>query len=191
MYQKDYQEVTSNHLEAIVGSWYAMFNLDGLNIIKGNKNNYVTIANSQMSGQEITVHLPNKEQPVRLMVESVQNLVIGADVVTYSGFVINEKNSSFTISISEDGVLAQIDINSNSYIISPLRSSQGKHSITLLDKTRIVRDNKADVVDEKAFNLQNTSIVKSVAGSGRVDILFYYASDVYWPSLYVSSIVSK
>jgi len=183
------RQANLGQLTAMVSAKYINFDLDALNIIKGNKGKFYNVENTQMSGQEIALRLPNVNQPVVLQVEAVQNLVEG--VVTYTGYRPADANDFFTLSVSDEGVMAKINYGKYIYVIKPTISRDSKHTVSQLDKTLMVKDNRNDVVeDEKASKFKNF-VEKSSTGSGHVEILFYYASDVYWPSLYVSSIVSE
>ncbi len=142
-----------------------------------------------MAGHQISMKLPNINKPVLLNVENVQNLIKGEDVVTYTGYVADDSNDFFTLSISDKAVMGKINFGKYIYIIKPLQGPANKHSIAQLEKRLMTKDLEEEVIGngqvEKSVNYSKSS------GSGRVDILFYYASDVSNPSLLVSTIVSE
>ncbi len=197
MSQEHRKQASLGHTEALVQANYIRLNLNGLNIIKGDGGKFYSADNTQMSGHQISMKLPNINKPVLLNVESVQNLIKGEDVVTYTGYVANRKNDFFTLSVSDDGVMAKINYGKYIYIITPLhgQSSQErlpKHSIAQLEKRLMVKDTSDDVVlaDEKSTQSKNY-VEKSSGGSGHVSVLFYFAGDVWYQSLYTSTIVSE
>ncbi len=191
------QPIIQNHLRqanlgqdaALVSANYINFDLNALNIVKGNKGRFHNIKNTEMSGQEISLRLPNVEKPVLLYVDNVQNLVKG--VVTYTGYRIGQVNDFFILSIADEGVMAKINYGKYIYIIKPIKSKSVKHTIAQLDKTLIIKDIRDDVA--KAVNQKKLSAVteKSNNGSGHVKVLFYFENGVWNQSLYVSLIVSE
>ena len=174
---------------ATVSASYIHFNLNALNTIKGDKGKFYNIKNTQMSGQEIALRFPNIDKPVLLYVDNVQNLVEG--VITYTGYRVEDSNDFFTLSVSDDGVMAKINYGKYIYVIKPIKSRGSKHTIVQLEKSLMVKGNIEDIVGENKLSKTKSYVEKSSSGSGHVEILFYYASDVYWPSLYVSGIVSE
>ena len=189
--QQHMKQASLGQSEALVALHYIDINLNGLNIIKGEKGQFLNIKNTQMSGQQISIQLPNISKPVLLNVKNVQNLIKGEEVVTYTGHVGDGLYDFFILSMSADGVMAKINYGKYIYIIQPLKNSSQKHSVAQLEKRLIFKGNANDVIDEKEINKVINHVNNSGSGSGRVDILFYYASDVWWPSLFVSGIVSE
>ena len=191
MSKKHQRQASLGNDKALIKASYIKLNLKGLNTIKGDKGKYYTIDNTQMSGQQISLKLPNINQPVLLNVENVQNLIEGEDVVTYTGYVSADSNDFFTLSISNDGVMAKINYGKYIYIIKPLIGLANKHSVAQLEKSLMVKDTGEDVRVSNIKKAKNNYVEKTANGSGNVKVLFYTSNGVWYSSLYVSTIVSE
>lgn len=177
--------------KALIHASYIKFNLKGLNVIKGNKGKFYSIDNTQMAGHQISMKLPNVNKPVLLNVENVQNLIEGEDVVTYTGFVADDSNDFFTLSISDKAVMGKINFGKYIYIIRPLEGSANKHSVAQLEKSYMNKDTGEDFVELNKSNATKNYVEKSANGSGAVKVLFYTSNGVWWSNTYVSTIISE
>ncbi len=185
------RQASLGHDKALIQASYIRLNLKGLNIIRGDKGKYYTIDNTQMSGQQISLKLPNINKPVLLYVDNVQNLIEGEDIVTYTGHVADNSNDFFTLYFSDNVVMVKINYVKYIYIIRPLEGSANKHSVAQLEKRLMVKDTGEDVRVSNEKRATKNYVEKSANGSGIVKVLFYAASDVIWPSFYVSTIVAE
>ncbi|MBE9550193.1 MAG: hypothetical protein IMF09_12380 [Proteobacteria bacterium] len=213
----EYKQVGVGFEEALLDSQYITINVDALSIIKGvneedaiNSNNknqgldIVNMKNAQMSGQDILIHLPGITDPVFLAVEIVQNPIKNEDVVSYSGHVVGSEHSFFSLSLSANGVIGKINYGKHIYLITATDDTSSRFIISKLDKSMMNADTGEDVIvsdQASEVSMQTTEASKSGKstvqaqsagqGTGRVDILFYYASDVSNPSLIVSQTVTE
>jgi len=189
--QEHQRQASLGHADALVAASYINFNYQALNIIKGNNDKFYNVNNADMSGHDISLRLPNINTPVLLTVENVQNLIKDEDVITYTGYVAGDTGNFFTLSVSDEGVMAKINYGKYIYIITPLEGHSHKHSVAQLEKSLMIKDTGQDVITGEESTKAINFVEKSSSGSGHVEILFYYASDVYWPSLFVSSLISE
>jgi len=189
MSEEHQRQASLGHSDALIQANYIKLNLKGLNIIKGGKGKYYSVDNTAMGGHQISMKLPGINKPVLLNVENVQNLIADEDVVTYTGHVAEDSSYFFTLSVSDDGVMGKIYYGKHTYIIKPIEGPANKHSIAQLEKRLMTKDIEEEVIGNGQIE-KSASYSKS-SSSGRVDILFYYASDVSNPSLLASTIVSE
>ena len=183
------RQASNGQKNALIASRYIDFDLNALNIIEGEKGKFVNVKNTQMVGQDIVIQLPEKNSRLLLHVKTVENLIRGHDVTTYSGSVDDNPESYFTLSIGEEGILGQINHGKYLYLITPLKGKTVKHAISQFNKSLLQKPD----ADDTMLVADSGKLLKSSnkTSSGRVDVLFYYASDVYWPSIYASAIVSN
>ncbi|MCB1603138.1 MAG: hypothetical protein KDI59_00685 [Xanthomonadales bacterium] len=180
------------HENALINASYIRFNKRALSVFKGENGKFYEAPNTQMSGQQIPIKVPDSNQPLFLNFENVQNLIEGEDVVTYTGHVEGDTGNFFTISVDGDNVMGKINYGKFIYIIAPLEGPGNKHSIAKLEKRLMNKDTSEDVIGEEGIEKKAVNYVEKWAnGTGYVKVLFYFSSDVYWPSAYVSTIVSE
>lgn len=190
-------QASLGHNNALVSASYINFHFNALSVVRGaGKNNFFDLESTEISGQKIALRVPGLNQPLLLTVQSVQHLIRDENIITYTGYVADSSNDYFILSILDDVVMAKINHGEHIYIITPLDGNNSKHSIAQLHKGRMIKDNSNDVsvsiTDEPEAKAPATNHAnKSVTGSGQVDVLFYVASDVNYPGIYVSLIVAE
>ena len=178
--------------QAFVNAVYININNLGLKFIKGDNGKFYNTNNKNVTGQNFSIRLPGTNKLIELHVETVQNLILDEDISTYTGYLSDDTSSKFVLSISDDIVLGNISYGKYKYIVTPIKIKDFsvKHVIVQIDGTYMQKDDSKDFVESIANQTSNVVEKSSSDGTGNVDVLFYAASNIFWPSYHASNIVA-
>jgi hypothetical protein len=164
----------------------ALRNGSGVQAVTDLRNSVVT----PDAGAGFLMQLPGGSA-ITLITNRLQSYVEGVE--TYSGRVEGNESGFFTLSIEDDKVYGQVNIE---YIAYDLRFDEvySSHVLTEIDQARVPRHSPEPLSDGAAYTAtpQGSSSLTLFSGSinGTVRVLILHASDVPNPTTLASNIIS-
>ena len=181
-------EAADGHDRAVMEIVEAGVDVDAFKTITDEELTIHKIRGEILTGQTVSIQLPNKQSPETLKVNTVyfdKNL----NITTYVGTIKGNKYSSFTLSVDKQKVIGNITEGKNLFVIKPFENDSKRHTITWLDKSLILPYHDSE---EKAESFKSKSLpeIKSHNNYNKVRILYLFGNNVSNPNALAANITA-
>ncbi len=181
-------ELENEYYGAVLDAIPVQFNTDVFNRVALKHGDYYRVDKGSLSGQEVTLPMPNGGKALTLVVTAAQNLIPKSNVVTYSGHVKGDTHARFVFAVDGEKIHGQLSYQGLAYKLHEAGKHQPIQVMSVISPQLMPRDSEEDVSSGRKKT--NESPYRSSGAGGNVRVLFLYASNVTNPAAKISTLVS-